>query len=242
MAYHITGLISALIFLLTVGGLWSQLRFIWKRKSAFRAGHSPDRPAAVLSLNQFVSSFLAFFSFFLYGACLQRFNHYLVWPRLLASILTFGVLYEIMRDRRDGPSIASFGFCLALLVVAPVLLLANPHAAQSGKFISQILIVIITVVLAQGYTHQVTLIRRTGQTGAVSLRMHQFFLLKDISTIAFALTMGFSAGWPLLLLSTVSAITKIITIWHFRWVRLSPLANQRRDVSAKPAPSLALLD
>src|SRR5439155_18224794 len=119
MAYHITGLINALIFLLTIGGLWSQLRFIWQRKSAFRAGKSVHRPAAILSLNQFVSSFLAFFSFFLYGACLQRFNHYLVWPRLAATILTLGVLYEIMRDRRDASSIASFSLCLALLVVAP---------------------------------------------------------------------------------------------------------------------------
>src|SRR5437867_342995 len=148
MAYHITGLISALIFLLTVSGLWSQLKFIWRRKSLRTEVRTPgavERPAAILSLNQFVSSFLAFFSFFLYGACLQRFNHYLVWPRLAATILTLAVLYEIMRDRRDAPSIACFGFCLALLVVAPVLLLASPHAAQSGKFISQILIVIITI-------------------------------------------------------------------------------------------------
>src|SRR5437867_742399 len=171
MAYHITGLISAAIFLLTVGGLWSQLQFIFERKRTVASGDLAQRPTAILSLNQFVSSFLAFFSFFLYGACLQRFNHYLVWPRLLASVLTFAVLYEIMRDRRDAPSIASFGFCLALLVVAPVLLLVSPHAAQSGKFISQILIVIITIVLAQGYTHQVALIRRTGHTGAVSIRM-----------------------------------------------------------------------
>ena len=87
MAYHITGLISALIFLLTVSGLWSQLKFIWRRKSLRTEVRTPgavERPAAILSLNQFVSSFLAFFSFFLYGACLQRFNHYLVWPRLAA--------------------------------------------------------------------------------------------------------------------------------------------------------------
>src|SRR6266571_106781 len=130
MAYHITGLISAAIFLLTVGGLWSQLQFIFQRKRSFAGGNAIQRPTAILSLNQFVSSFLAFFSFFLYGACLQRFNHYLVWPRLLACLLTFAVLYEIMRDRRDAPSIASFSACLALLVVAPMLLLANPHAAQ----------------------------------------------------------------------------------------------------------------
>ena len=234
MAYHITGLISALIFLLTVGGLWSQLQFIWRRKSLRKeVSGLADRPAAVLSLNQFVSSFLAFFSFFLYGACLQRFNHYLVWPRLAATALTLAVLYEIMRDRRDTRSVTSFSFCLTLLLVAPALLLVYPGAIRSGEVISKALIVIVTIVLAQGYTHQVAVIRRTGQTGAVSLRMHQFFLLKDVSTIIFALVMGIAAGWPVLLLSTVSAVTKLITIWHFRWVRLSPLASQRRGASGE---------
>jgi len=48
--------------------------------------------------------------------------------------------------------------------------------------------------------------------------------------------MGFAAGWPLLLLSTVSAITKIVAMWHFRWVRLSPIALQRRHALA-PHPT-----
>src|SRR5207249_5067840 len=100
MAYHITGLISALIFLLTLGGLWSQLRFIFERKKTFRKGGLTERPTAILSVNQFVSSFLAFFSFFLYGACLPKFNHYLVWSRLAATLLTLAVLFEMMRDRR----------------------------------------------------------------------------------------------------------------------------------------------
>ena len=85
MTYHITGLISAVIFLLTVSGLWLQLQLVWKRKQAFMAG-ACERPTAVLSLNQVVSSFLAFYSFFLYGGCLPRFNHYLVWTRLVASL------------------------------------------------------------------------------------------------------------------------------------------------------------
>lgn len=220
MAYHITGLISAAIFLLTVGGLWTQLRFITERKERFASGNLPERPTAILSLNQFVSSFLAFFVFFVYGCCLQRFNHYLVWPRLLAALLTLTVLYELMRDRRDTSSAISFSVCLGLIVVAPAVLLLNSGAAASGRVLSEVLIVVVTLVLAQGYLHQVVLIRRTGLTGAVSLRMHQFFLLKDISTLAFALTMGIAAGWPLLLLSAVSAITKLVTIWHFRWARL----------------------
>jgi hypothetical protein len=241
MTYHITGLISAVIFLLTVGGLWSQLQFVWERKRKLGAGAlNGEQPTTVLSLNQFVSSFLAFFSFFLYGACLERFNHYLVWPRLVASFLTLLVLYELMVDRRDGPSIASFTACLALLLITPVLLLLNPRIAQWARLISEGLIVVVTVILAQGYTHQIVLIRRSGRTGAVSLRLHQFFFVKDISTIVFAFAMSLKAGWPLLLLSSVSALTKLATMWHFRWARLSPAAKERRErISAALPASVA---
>ena len=85
-------------------------------------------------------------------------------------------------------------------------------------------------------------IRRTGQTGAVALRMHQFFFLKDASTIVFAFTMGIASGWPVLLMSSVSGITKLITMWHFRWVRVSPVAQERRNsgTSAAPEPLVAL--
>jgi uncharacterized protein with PQ loop repeat len=229
MSYHITGVVSAAIFLLLLGGLWAQLLFIWqRRKDADRNEETLERPTAVLSVNQFASSFLAFVSFFLYGACLERFNHYLVWPRLAASILTLGILFEIVRDRRDRASTWAFVGCSTFLVVASLVLLAVPGATEWGRAISQTLIVIVTVILAQGYLHQVLLIRKTGHTGGVSPLMHLSFLLKDIATIAFALTMGVAAGWPVMLMSSVSAATKVVTLWHFRWVRLSPLARQRR--------------
>ena len=241
MSYHITGLISSAIFLLTIGGLWAQLGLVWQRKQSATAGsESHERPTAVLSVNQFVSSFLAFFSFFLYGACLERFNHYLVWPRFAAALLTLAVLFEIVRDRRDRVATLVFVVCAALLVGAPLGLVTIPGAAEWGRTVSQTLIVIVTVILAQGYLHQVLMIRQTGRTGGVSARLHQFFFWKDISTIAFALSMGTSTGWPLILLSTVSAATKLVTLWHFRWVRLSPIARQRREVtSAEPVATLS---
>lgn len=230
MAYHLAGLVSAAIFLLTIGGLWAQLVFVGqRRRQAIADETTTERPTAVLSLNQFTSSFLAFYSFFLYGACLERFNHYLVWPRLAASILTLAVLFEIMRDRRDRLTTTAFTGCAMVLAGVPVLLAVIPGAAAWGRTISQSLIVVVTVILAQGYLHQVMLIRRTGMTGGVSVRLHQLFFWKDVSTIAFAVAMGVSAGWPLILLSTVSAATKLLTLWHFRWVRLSPLAQQRRE-------------
>lgn len=231
MSYHITGLISSAIFLLTIGGLWAQLGFLWQRKQSAVDDDNHDRPTAVLSVNQFVSSFLAFFSFFLYGACLERFNHYLVWPRLAAALLTLAVLFEIVRDRRNRVATCAFTACAALLVGAPLGLASIPGTAEWGRTVSQTLIVIVTVILAQGYLHQVLMIRQTGRTGGVSARLHQFFFWKDISTIAFALSMGTSTGWPLMLLSTVSAVTKLFTLWHFRWVRLSPVAQQRRETT-----------
>jgi len=233
IAYHITGIVSSIIFLLTIAGLWSQLRFIYLRKRSPALGDGLRAPTAVLSLNQFVSSFLAFFSFFVYGACLARFNHYLVWTRLAASLLTLLVLLEIMLDRKSAGSVASFAACFLLLLMVPALLAWNPRLAASGRTASQGLIVLVTIVLAQGYLHQVLLMRQTGRTGAVSLRMHQCFLLKDVATVAFAMTMGLAAGWPLLLLSTVSGITKAITLWHFRWVRISPVARERRERSGE---------
>ncbi len=240
MSYHITGLISSAIFLLTIGGLWAQLGFVWQRQQSAAGGETHERPTAVLSVNQFVSSFLAFFSFFLYGTCLPRFNHYLVWPRLAAALLTLAVLFEIVRDRRDRVATCAFVACLTLLIGAPLGLLTIPGAMAWGRTVSQTLIVVVTVILAQGYLHQVLMIRQTGRTGGVSARLHQFFFWKDISTIAFALSMGTSTGWPLMLLSTVSALTKLVTLWHFRWVRLSPIASQRRETTLEaPAEPLA---
>jgi len=230
VTYHITGLISALISLLTLGGLWSQLEMVWVRKRQCReAPLASEAPTAILSLNQFLSSYLAFFCFFFYGACLKPFNHYLVWPRLAGTLLTLAVLYEIMADRRAWLPTLVFICCAVLISAAPMLLLFYPDVATMARRFSQGLIIVVTVILAQGYSHQIVLIRQSGQTGAVSLRLHQFFLVKDISTVAFASAMGLASGWPILLLSSVSGIAKLATIWHFRWARVSPLARQRRD-------------
>jgi hypothetical protein len=134
--------------------------------------------------------------------------------------------------------VLSFTVCTVLLFVLPGILLLHADAALWCRSASQAMIVIATVILAQGYMHQIVLIRQSGRTGAVSIRMHQFFLLKDISTVVFALAMGLHTGWPLLLLSSVSGLTKLGTLWQFRWARLSPLAEQRRRAQQEPSPVL----
>jgi len=240
VSYHITGVISAVIFLLTVSGLWSQLDLIRGRKKSFRGGELRQRPTAILSLNQFVSSFLAFFSFLIYGACLRPLNHYLIWPRLIACLLILVLLWEIAADRRDPLSSLALASGGLLLVAVPPMLIFTDSASRLGRSLSQGFVVAVTALLAQGYVHQIAVIRRSGHTGAVSLRMHQFFFLKDASTAVFAATMGLANGWPVMLMSFVSGATKIAIMWHFRWARVSPLARERRAVVA-PAFEPAIL-
>ena len=108
----------------------------------------------------------------------------------------------------------------------------GPTFTDEKRVISQSLIVAITVLLAQGYAHQIRLIWRSGKTGAVSLKMSQFILAMDISTIFFACVMGLKTGWPLLLLACVSATTKLIIMWLFRWEKISTAARIKRQALA----------
>ncbi len=225
MLYDVAGTINTIFILVSLVGVWSQLEKIWLRK---RNAATASEPTAILSLNQFTVSFLAYFSFFVYGYSIEPFNHYIVWPRLIASLLVVIILYEVWRDRRSPRSAGVLGASLMVLLFGVLGLIWGDRYTDEGKLISASLIVAITLLIAQGYVHQIMLIWRSGQTGAVSLRMSQFILMMDISTIAFAFAMGLVNGWPLLLLATVSAITKLVIMWLFRWEKTSPMAEARR--------------
>lgn len=235
LSYHITGAISVVFFVLSLIGIGTQLRLIWRRKFAHTlAGQaSPtvefDRPTAVLSLNQFFASFLAFYSFLVYGVCSEPFNHYLVWTRLPATFLVLLILFEIWLDRRQRlPAVAVFAG-VVLMLVAAGLLIAGPRITTEGRWVSAFLAVFAAAVFAQGLIHQIVRIRQTGRTGAVSLRMHQLTTSKDVSTIVFALAMPPGMGWPLMVVGAVGVVTKSVLMWHFRWVDHSPLAATRRQ-------------
>jgi len=228
MFYTVAGAINTAFILLSLVGVWAQLRKVWHR----RASGTPGAIATdILSLNQFTVSFLAYLSFFVYGYSIQPFNHFIVWPRLLASILVLLILREIWMDRRSRAAISGLALaCLALLCALAGLVWGQRHVDE-GRVLASAMIVAITVLLAQGYAHQILLIWRSGRTGAVSLRMSQLILLMDISTIVFAFAMGLRLGWPLLLLAVVSGSTKLAILWLFRWERRSTGAEiaERRD-------------
>lgn len=228
MFYTVAGAINTAFILLSLVGVWAQLRKVWQR----RASGTPGAIATdILSLNQFTVSFLAYLSFFVYGYSIQPFNHFIVWPRLLASILVLLILREIWMDRRSRAAISGLALaCLALLCALAGLVWGQRHVDE-GRVLASAMIVAVTALLAQGYAHQILLIWRSGRTGAVSLRMSQLILLMDISTLVFAFAMGLRLGWPLLLLAVVSGSTKLIILWLFRWERRSTGAERvdRRD-------------
>lgn len=229
--YHVTGSISVFFFLLSLLGIFTQLREIWRRKHAHRDTPAAevderDRPTAVLSLNQFFASFLAFYSFLVYGFCSEPFNHYLVWTRLPATLLVLTILYEIWHDRRGEVAFVVFSGSLALVVLAVVTLISGQQVIEGSRHVAGWLAIVAATVFGQGIIHQILQVRRRGHTGAISLRMHQLTTCKDLSTIAFALTMPFDQGWPLMTVGCVGVATKSVLMWHFRWARLhSPCAS-----------------
>jgi len=228
--YAFAGTLNSLLIVVSLYGLWSQLKKIWQRKQDQHI--ASGKRTEILSINQFTVSFLAYCAFFVYGYTITPFNHYIVWPRLLASLIALGILFEIYRDRRSTSARYALLACALLLCAGVVGLLFGPTFSDQKRLISQSLIVAVTLLLAQGYAHQIRLIYRSGKTGAVSLKMSQFILAMDVSTMLFACVMGLSTGWPLMLLASVSATTKLIIMWLFRWEKTSPAAHSKRQALA----------
>jgi hypothetical protein len=224
--YNLFGTLNTLFIMVSVLGVYSQLKTIWRRKEAVG---DIARPTSLLSLNQFTVSFLAYLSFFIYGYSIEPFNHYIVWPRLIAALLVGGILFEIWLDRKSRAALTSVVLTGGSLLLAITGLFMGETIADQGKHISTLLILMVSVFIGQGYYHQIRLIVNSGQTGAVDLKMSQFILLMDISTIAFALSMGIREGWPLLTLAITSAVTKVIIMYLFRWVKVSSVAARRRQ-------------
>ncbi|WP_108126549.1 hypothetical protein [Saccharospirillum mangrovi] len=200
-AYHLWGSISSVLFGLTVYGLWIQLNKIRQRR---RARHFPatDR----LSVNQFFSSYVAFYGNFLFGLAVPVLNHYLVWTRLAALLLILNILFWIWWERRSLLSLSALMVGEFLLLAGFVVLAVRPLPALLS--VANGVIVLMTLVLVQGTVQQIRVVHRAQSAGVLSRRMLLFTLTKDASTLAFALTMPLTQSWPLLLLNGASIVTR----------------------------------
>ena len=201
MFYHIMGLVSAALFLLTWLGLYAQIKAMNKYE------HLSSDANNSLSLNQFGSSYFAFFSIFLFGISVEPFNHYLVWTRCGALLLTLIIIYKIWAQRRTS-------LTALVTVVAGLSLIAGfvsmyfrpfPTLAQFG---ANALMLVVTVILFQGTLHQWVVLRRRQKVGSLSATLFKNILIKDVSTLMFGLTMPISQSWPLLILNGTSVVMR----------------------------------
>jgi hypothetical protein len=222
-SFHIFGALSTIFFLLSLSGVFAQIQIILKRK--LQPNQQQGFATRVLSLNTFAASFLGYYAFFIYGISLTPRNAYLVWPRLIALVLVIWILFEIARDRRTFRAIGVYATSLSLLLAGLVAMLFDFQLSFEKRLFSQWLTVVVTVIIAQGYAHQIYLMYKSRSVGAVSKRMHQLTLLKDIFTVAFGISMGLEDGWPLLLLSGVSGMTKIVLLALFYTLSRSDVAQ-----------------
>lgn len=223
--YDVVGILSAFFLCVSSFGIWIQLRTIWKRKLDFGRERSIT---SVLSLNHFVVRFVTFFSILALGYSQQPFNHYLVWPYFPAVLLLLLIIREIYADRRDRTSTGIFFLCLALFIAGLLVWWAGLAGQFHIRTIAESVILCASILIAQSDLHQVWLIRRSGNTGAVAIRTHQTTVVKDASAVLFGLVMGIAVGWPLVASAGTSFITKSLILYHFRWVRSSPVAAERR--------------
>jgi len=224
-AYDFFGVVNTIFIFVSLYGVLSQVRTIWSRKKQEVKGGATQ----LLSVNQFSVSYLAYLSFFIYGYSIKPFNHYIVWPRLIAAVFVAIILYEIWLERKTKSSTSSLVLVASSLVFGMFGLFYGNTFVDEGKYVSTILILVISFLIAQGYYHQIKLILKSGATGAINLKMSQFIFMMDISTIAFALSMGLNNGWPLMVLAITSGLTKSIIMYLFTWVKVSPVAMQRRE-------------
>lgn len=222
MFYTLAGLLNAGLVLVSLLGIYAQLNTIRKRKRS-----TSLESTELISLNQAFVSYFSFLSFFVYGFSISPFNHFLVWPRLAASLLTFVIIYEIWLARRNFKAVALFVIAVGSLIGSIAFMLFGGEINDQSKLISTALIVVVTLFLAQGYAHQIYLIVKHGKTGAIDIRLSQSILIKDISTVLLVFSMGAVEHWPLMFLAVTSGITKLIIMYLFYWVKTSPTALNR---------------
>ncbi len=213
MAYHLGGAANGALFVLALVGLALQIARIWGRRATRRALPRGE-VTALLSLNYFSVSYLAYFSFFVYGFSISPFNHYLVWPRLLGCGLVLVVLFEIARDRSNRSSVSAAAVAALLLIAGLALLASGGSVGAPARAGPQLLALVATALISQSLIHQIVVVRRAGHAGAVAWPLHFLTLMKDLSTVLFGFVMGLETGWPLIVMGGASSALKLVLLWQ----------------------------
>jgi len=207
--YNVAGTISSLLFLGCLVGLVVQIRKVRQRKIADPRGAELGYATQSLSVNGFFSSFIAFYSFLLYSIMLEDIDYYIFFTRLIASLATWIVLFEIFRDRLPLSQRAPFLTASVALLAAFGALFFREEVSHLGEVAAESLAVFATLIILQGGIQQIRKIWQAKCTGALSLPMTLVFFAKDVSNVFFGIVLGLELGWPLILMGAVSGILKL---------------------------------
>lgn len=218
MIHHLLGLLTSAVFLLNWYGLASQWYLIEKRKSKHLVATQS------LSPNQFASSFIAFYSIFIFGVALEEFNHYLVWTRLVALLLLLPILFRIQQERKSVITRGIFVCAVGLLLCGLVAMNFRPFSTLINIG-SDTLMVVVAFVLLQGAFHQWRILKRNRNLGALSFSLFRSIIAKDICTLAFALTIPFNQAWPLVLVSGTSIFARGAVLLEMERLRRQQCAS-----------------
>lgn len=218
MLYNAVGMLSSIFFIGCLFGLVDQLRRIRKRKTdglSTTSGYATQS----ISANAFFSSFIAFYAFFLYSIMLDEVEYYMFVTRLFAASMTLFILYEIYIDRDRISQKIPFITGLACMAIAGLAFFYREEVLIIGRSTSIALALGATLVMLQGGIQQIRKIHKEKTTGVLSLPMNTVFMCKDLANVAFGLVLGFTDGWPLLLLGSISALLKLGIIIQFFYYR-----------------------
>ncbi len=225
-SYHLWGVISSLLFMVTAYGLFHQLTIIYSRKRlASNNQLENETPCSVISTNRTFGSYFAFFGNFYLGICLPHFDWYLFITRFVALIILLLTLWEIFHERRDKwAGLLFYGSIFLMLFGMSSVFFPASYLSQLLP-VAKILIVFAVIFLLQGYIHQMRLLRKFKKIGGISKKMYQTFLLKEISTLIFAFTMDLSNSWPLILQHALLLIAEIVILIEI--YRIESLSNKK---------------
>ncbi|WP_432472556.1 hypothetical protein [Amphritea sp. HPY] len=214
MLYNAVGMLSSIFFIGCLFGLVDQLRRIRKRK-ADGLSKTIGYATQSISANAFFSSFIAFYAFFLYSIMLDEVEYYMFVTRLFAALMTLTILYEIYIDRDRISQKIPFITGLVCMAIAGLAFIYREDVLVVGRSTSLVLALGATLVMLQGGIQQIRKIHKEKTTGVLSLPMNAIFMCKDLANVAFGLVLGFTDGWPLLLLGSISALLKLGIIIQF---------------------------
>lgn len=228
--YYFWGLVSSILFLSAIPAVVHQLQLIWKRKRLKAEGLSAEPATLSISLNQIFSSYVAIYSFFLFGLVTDSPDPFLTYPRAVVGVLLCAVIFEIFRDRRSVASQWVLAACF-ISVLMPLGLVATGYRTSGiARDSSSALVCVAALCLAQGNISQYLVLKRSRKRGGVSLPMHLLLYGKDFAGMMFGLQIGTSA-WSIVLMHGLNLVMRAPIIYTYARIGAPSASSAEEDGS-----------